>query len=205
MPPTRSDVPCSAGAAWRRRCGSRCAAVPRRFRGRTELVHRVRRRRAEIGRRHRIDGTSRDVRRLLAAALEAERRAWRTQDGGVATARDPAMGPTAGSVTDTAGSGHTGCRLLRLAGASPDPVAVMSELRDHAWRSAAGRAYYERVRDLLGWQLVGAWLGDVAAAPAVMSSAGRWREDGVRRGVRASSGWPGGRSGRGGTRCGGGG
>ncbi|MEU6563080.1 vWA domain-containing protein [Nocardia nova] len=107
----------------------------RRGTGRTpgldELTRRLWQRRAEITRRHRLDGTLQQVRELLDEALQAERTALfpdPSDDARFAEAQlDALPSSTAGAVT---------------------------ELADYQWRSQTGRENYERIRDLLGRELL---------------------------------------------------
>ncbi|RZQ63704.1 vWA domain-containing protein [Amycolatopsis suaedae] len=99
--------------------------------GLDELTRRVWQRRSEIQRRHNLDGTLAEVRRLLSEALEAERRALFPDPGDDA----------------------------RLAEAELDALptgtaAAVRELSGYQWRSDEARQNYERIRDLLGRELL---------------------------------------------------
>jgi uncharacterized protein with von Willebrand factor type A (vWA) domain len=96
------------------------------LRGLDDLLRRARERRRELRRAGRLDGTLRQVRELLDAALEQER---------AALFPDPGDG-------------------ARLAEAEldqlPDEVAgAVRQLADYRWRSPQAAATYERIRDLL--------------------------------------------------------
>ena len=99
--------------------------------GLDELTRRLWQRRAEITRRHRLDGTLQQVRELLDEALEAERTELfpdPSDDARFAEAQlDTLPSSTAGAVT---------------------------ELTEYRWRSQTGRENYERIRDLLGRELM---------------------------------------------------
>ncbi|NKY87798.1 vWA domain-containing protein [Nocardia veterana] len=99
--------------------------------GLDDLTRRVWQRRAQLTRRHRLDGTLAQVRELLDQALAAER---------AELFPDPA---------DEA----------RFAEAQLDALptgtaAAVAELADYPWRSQTGRDNYERIRDLLGRELL---------------------------------------------------
>ncbi|MGH3435968.1 MAG: hypothetical protein ACRDRN_05820 [Sciscionella sp.] len=99
--------------------------------GLDELTRRLWQRRSEIQRRHNLDGTLNEVRRLLDEALAAERRALFP---------DP---------SDDA----------RLAEAELDTLpagtaAAVGELAEYDWRSEQGRENYRRIQELLGQQLM---------------------------------------------------
>jgi uncharacterized protein with von Willebrand factor type A (vWA) domain len=99
--------------------------------GLDELTRRVWQRRSEIQRRHRLDGTLQDVRRLLDEALDAERRALFP---------DPAD--------------DARFREAQLDALPPGTAAAVRELADYDWRSEQGRQNYEQIRDLLGRELL---------------------------------------------------
>lgn len=109
--------------------------------GLDELTRRVWRRRSEIQRRHRLDGTLRQVRHLLDEAVAAER---------AALARDP--------------SDDARFREAMLGALPSGTAAAVSELADHEWVSPTGRDNYQRIRDLLGRQLTGARFEGMADA-----------------------------------------
>ncbi|HEX3648453.1 MAG TPA: VWA domain-containing protein [Pseudonocardiaceae bacterium] len=100
-------------------------------RGLDDLTRELWQRRSEISRRNRLDGTLRQVRELLDEALEAERGALfpdPSDDARFAEAQLDALPPsTAGAV---------------------------NELADYDWRSETGRANYQKIRDLLGQELL---------------------------------------------------
>ena len=100
-------------------------------RGMDELARRVWRRRAEITRRHRLDGTLQQVRELLARALEAERRALFPDPDDDARFRE-----------------------AQLDALPPDTARAVTELADYDWRSTEAREAYQQIRDLLGQQLL---------------------------------------------------
>ncbi len=100
-------------------------------RGMDELARRVWQRRAEITRRHRLDGTLQQVRELLQKALEAERRELFPDPDDDARFRE-----------------------ARLDALPPDTARAVTELADYDWRSAEAAQAYQDIRDLLGQQLL---------------------------------------------------
>src|SRR5690242_7666336 len=107
----------------------------RRGTGRTpgldELTRRLWQRRAELTRQHRLDGTLQQVRELLDEALEAER---------TALFPDP--------------SDDARFAEAELDALPSSTAAAVTELADYQWRSETGRANYERIRELLGRELL---------------------------------------------------
>ncbi|PXY35658.1 vWA domain-containing protein [Prauserella flavalba] len=103
----------------------------RRTAGLDELTRRVWQRRSEIQRRHRLDGTLQEVRRLLDEALDAERRALFP---------DP--------------SDDARFREAQLDALPPGTAAAVSDLANYEWTSETGRENYERIRELLGKELL---------------------------------------------------
>jgi uncharacterized protein with von Willebrand factor type A (vWA) domain len=100
-------------------------------RGLDDLARQVWRRRAEITRRHRLDGTLQQVRELLDRALEAERRELFPDPDDDARFRE-----------------------AQLDALPPDTARAVSELADYDWRSAEAAQAYQEIRDLLGQQLL---------------------------------------------------
>lgn len=96
-------------------------------RGLDELTRRLWRRRSELQRRHRLDGTLEEVRRLLDQALDQERRALEAEDGEDARFRE-----------------------LRLGALPSDAAGAVRELAEYDWRSTEARGTYDRIRNLLG-------------------------------------------------------
>ncbi|EHR61793.1 VWA domain-containing protein [Saccharomonospora cyanea] len=99
--------------------------------GLDELTRRLWQRRSEIQRRHRLDGTLQEVRRLLDEAVAAERRA---------AFADP--------------SDEARFREAQLDALPSGTAAAVSELADYEWVTETGRRDYERIRELLGQQLL---------------------------------------------------
>ncbi|WP_280382157.1 VWA domain-containing protein [Nocardia wallacei] len=99
--------------------------------GLDDLTRRLWQRRAEISRRHRLDGSLQQIRQLLDEALEAERRALFP---------DP--------------SDDARFAEARLDALPSSTAAAVGELAEYPWRSETGRANYEKIRDLLGRDLL---------------------------------------------------
>jgi uncharacterized protein with von Willebrand factor type A (vWA) domain len=103
-------------------------------RGLDDLARRVAERRRDLLRRHDLDGTMREVRELLDHAVLEERKQL---------ARDVEM--------DDADRAFAEMRLDNLPASTS---AAVQELADHEWRSSQGREDYEKIKDLLGRELL---------------------------------------------------
>lgn len=103
-------------------------------RGLDELAREVARKRQELLSRHNLDGTLNEVRELLDSAVLAERGQL---------ARDVDMD-----------DGDRAFRELQLDGLSPSTAAAVSELAQYDWQSPQARADYEKIKDLLGRELL---------------------------------------------------
>ncbi|MGH3915902.1 MAG: hypothetical protein ACRDTC_21210, partial [Pseudonocardiaceae bacterium] len=99
--------------------------------GMDDLARRIWQRRADITRRHRLDGTLAQVRELLERALAAERRALFPDPDDEARFRE-----------------------ARLDALAPDTARAVAELADYDWRSPEAAQAYQDIRDLLGQQLL---------------------------------------------------
>ncbi|MGX7829764.1 VWA domain-containing protein [Actinokineospora sp. 24-640] len=99
--------------------------------GLDELTRRLWERRSRIQRRHNLDGTLRQVQELLDRALEAERSALFP---------DP--------------SDDARFREAQLDAVPPGTAAAVRDLAPYDWRSPQARADYQRIRDLLGQELM---------------------------------------------------
>ncbi|GAA1193448.1 vWA domain-containing protein [Prauserella alba] len=119
------------GASPRSAMGELLRRGTRATAGLDELTRRVWQRRSEIQRRHRLDGTLQKVQRLLDEALAAERQSL---------AADP--------------SDDARFEEMQLDALPPGTAGAVSELADREWRSETGRDNYERIRRLLGEQLL---------------------------------------------------
>ncbi|MGQ4598135.1 hypothetical protein [Nocardia sp. R6R-6] len=99
--------------------------------GLEELTRRVWQRRSEISRRHRLDGTLHEVRELLDEALEAERGALFPDPSDAARFAEAQLDALPSST-----------------------AAAVNELAGYDWRSETGRENYQKIRDLLGRELL---------------------------------------------------
>lgn len=99
--------------------------------GLDELMRRLWQRRKEIQGRHRLDGTLQEVRRLLDEAVAAERRELFP---------DP--------------SDDARFREAELDALPTGTAAAVRELAGYEWRSEEGRQNFERIKELLGQELL---------------------------------------------------
>ncbi|WP_113716696.1 vWA domain-containing protein [Arthrobacter dokdonensis] len=102
--------------------------------GLDELAGRIQQRRHELLGRHRLDGTLEEVRKLLDAAVLAERKQL---------ARDVDMDDT-----------DRAFREMQLENLPPSTAAAVNELASYDWQSSEARESYERIKDLLGRELL---------------------------------------------------
>jgi uncharacterized protein with von Willebrand factor type A (vWA) domain len=102
--------------------------------GLDDLARRVRERRAELLRRHRLDGTLEEIRKLLDHAVLEERKHL---------VRDVDLDDDARAFAE-----------MRLENLPPSTAAAVNDLADYDWQSPAARADYDRIRDLLGRELL---------------------------------------------------
>ncbi len=103
-------------------------------RGLDDLARRVAERRQELLQRHNLDGTLNEIRELLDRAVLEERKQL---------ARDVDMD-----------DGDRAVREMQLANLSPNTAAAVSELSSYDWKSRQAREDYERIKDLLGRELL---------------------------------------------------
>ncbi|WP_370618468.1 vWA domain-containing protein [Mumia sp. Pv 4-285] len=100
-------------------------------RGLDDLARQVAQRRRELLQRHDLDGTMREVRELLdRAVLEERKQLARDLDEDARFAE------------------------MRIENLPSSPAAAVSELGDYTWRSAQAREDFERIKDLLGRELL---------------------------------------------------
>jgi uncharacterized protein with von Willebrand factor type A (vWA) domain len=102
--------------------------------GLDDLARRVAERRRELLQRHHLDGTLQEVRELLDHAVLEERKQL---------ARDAMMD-----------DGDRAFREMQLDGLPPSTAAAVSELASYDWQSRQAREDYERIKDLLGRELL---------------------------------------------------
>ena len=102
--------------------------------GLDELARRVAERRRELTRRHNLDGTLQQIRDLLEKAVQTER---------AQLARDVDL--------DDGDRMLAEMQLDNLPASTP---AAISELGDYGWRSAEARADFDKIKDLLGREML---------------------------------------------------
>ncbi len=102
--------------------------------GLDDLARRVQQRRRELLNRHNLGGTLEEVRRLLDAAVLAERKQL---------ARDAMMADE-----------DRDFREMRLANLPSATAAAVNELASYDWQSTEARENYEKIKDLLGRELL---------------------------------------------------
>ncbi len=105
-----------------------------RTRGLDELAREVARKRQELLSRNNLDGTLNEVRELLDKAVLAERGQL---------ARDVDLD-----------DGDRALREIQLDNLPPSTAAAVSELASYDWQSREARADYEKIKDLLGRELL---------------------------------------------------
>ncbi|MGW0893470.1 vWA domain-containing protein [Saccharopolyspora sp. NPDC002578] len=99
--------------------------------GLDELTRRLWQRRSELQRRHNLDGTVQEVRRLLDRALDQERQALAAEDGEDARFRE-----------------------LQLSALPPDAGGSVRELAEYDWRSGEARETFDEIQRMLGGELL---------------------------------------------------
>jgi uncharacterized protein with von Willebrand factor type A (vWA) domain len=103
-------------------------------RGLDDLARRVAERRRELVGQHALDGTLREVRELLDRALLEERKQL---------ARDVDLD-----------DGDRALAELTLDNVSPSPAAAVRDLNGYEWQSSQAREDFERIKDLLGREML---------------------------------------------------
>jgi uncharacterized protein with von Willebrand factor type A (vWA) domain len=102
--------------------------------GLDDLARKVAERRRELLKRHNLDGTMQQVKELLDRALLEERKQL---------VRDATMDDADRAFAE-----------LRLENLPESTAAAVSELSDYRWQSGQARADYEKIKDLLGRELL---------------------------------------------------
>ena len=102
--------------------------------GLDELARRVAEKRRDLLQRHNLDGTLNEVKQLLDRAVLEERKQL---------ARDALMDDSDRAFAE-----------MRLENLPASPSAAVSELGDYEWQSPQARADFERIKDLLGRELL---------------------------------------------------
>jgi uncharacterized protein with von Willebrand factor type A (vWA) domain len=103
-------------------------------RGLDDLARRIAEKRRELTQRHNLDGTLEEVRELLERAVLNERKQL---------ARDIDLD-----------EGDRALREMQLDNLPPSTAAAVSELSQYDWRSREAREDYERIKDLLGREML---------------------------------------------------
>ncbi len=102
--------------------------------GLDELARRVAEKRRELAQKHNLDGTLQEIKQLLDDAVLAERKQL---------ARDVEMDDADRTLAE-----------MQLDNLPPSPAAAVSELSGYDWKSAEARADYEKIKDLLGREML---------------------------------------------------
>src|SRR3954463_9213607 len=102
--------------------------------GLDDLARRVAERRRELTQRHNLDGTLQEIKELLDHAVLEERKQL---------ARDAMMD-----------DGDRAFREMQLENLPPNTAAAVSELSSYDWQSRDAREDYEKIKDLLGRELL---------------------------------------------------
>ncbi|GAC1598911.1 MAG: VWA domain-containing protein [Pseudarthrobacter sp.] len=106
----------------------------RNRKGLDDLARRVQQRRSELLSRHRLDGTLNEVKKLLDTAVLEERKQL---------ARDPMMDNT-----------DRDFREMQLQNLPQSTAAAVNELASYDWQSSTAREAYEKIKDLLGREIL---------------------------------------------------
>ncbi|SMQ71971.1 VWA domain-containing protein [Agreia sp. VKM Ac-1783] len=102
--------------------------------GLDDLARRVAERRRELSAKHNLDGTLNEVKRLLDKAVLEERKQL---------ARDVHLDDDSRSLAE-----------MQLGALPPSTAAAVKELGDYSWRSTEARQDFERIKDLLGREML---------------------------------------------------
>jgi uncharacterized protein with von Willebrand factor type A (vWA) domain len=107
---------------------------PRDAFGLDDLARRVAERRQQLTREHNLDGTLQEIRELLDRAVLAERKQL---------ARDVNLDDADRTLAE-----------MQLDTLSPSAAAAVQELADYRWQSPEARADFEKIKDLLGREML---------------------------------------------------
>ncbi|TIH34864.1 vWA domain-containing protein [Subtercola vilae] len=102
--------------------------------GLDDLARRVAERRQELAQKHNLDGTLQEIKQLLDSAVLAERKQL---------ARDAGLD-----------EGDRALAEMQLDNLPASPAAAVSELNGYDWQSGAARADFEKIKDLLGREML---------------------------------------------------
>jgi uncharacterized protein with von Willebrand factor type A (vWA) domain len=107
---------------------------PRDGFGLDDIARQVAERRQKLTREHNLDGTLQEIRELLDKAVLAERKQL---------ARDALMDDDDRAFAE-----------MQLDNLPPSPAAAVKELGEYRWQSAEARADFEKIKDLLGREML---------------------------------------------------
>ncbi|MGB3171645.1 MAG: VWA domain-containing protein [Rhodococcus sp. (in: high G+C Gram-positive bacteria)] len=119
------------GASPRRAMQEMLRRGTRNMRGLDDLAAQAARRRRELLKKNNLDGTLQEVRELLDKAVLSERKA-------LARALDD----------------DARFQEMQIGDLSPSTAQAVQELADYDWRSSEGRENYEKIKDLLGLEML---------------------------------------------------
>ena len=102
--------------------------------GLDDLARRVAEKRRELAQKHNLDGTLQEIRELLDRAVLEERKQL---------ARDASMDDSDRALAE-----------LQLDSLPPSPAGAVQELADYDWQSPEARADFEKIKDLLGREML---------------------------------------------------
>ena len=102
--------------------------------GLDDLARRVQEKRRELAQKHHLDGTLQEIKELLDKAVLAERKQL---------ARDVEMDDTDRMMAE-----------MQLDNLPPSAAAAVSELNGYDWQSSEARADFEKIKDLLGREML---------------------------------------------------
>ncbi|KRC63685.1 hypothetical protein ASE12_02230 [Aeromicrobium sp. Root236] len=102
--------------------------------GLDDIARRVAERRRELTQRHNLDGTLQEVKELLERAVLEERKQL---------ARDVEMDDSERAFAE-----------MQLDNLPPSPAAAVNQLSDYDWQSTSAREDYEKIKDLLGREML---------------------------------------------------
>jgi uncharacterized protein with von Willebrand factor type A (vWA) domain len=102
--------------------------------GLDDLARRVAQKRRELAQKHNLDGTLAEIKELLDKAVLAERKQL---------ARDVELD-----------DGDRALAEMQLDNLPPSPAAAVSELNGYDWQSSEARADFEKIKDLLGREML---------------------------------------------------
>jgi uncharacterized protein with von Willebrand factor type A (vWA) domain len=102
--------------------------------GLDDLARRVQEKRRELAQKHNLDGTLQEIKQLLDRAVLAERKQL---------ARDVELDDADRTLAE-----------MQLDNLPPSPAAAVSELNGYQWQSSEAREDFEKIKDLLGREML---------------------------------------------------